>query len=609
MANERKTENIVRDHLKKYIDIGDNKKVVIEEQKSEIPKIDKLLKTASKSGNGSGYPEFIITFPSPYSELLIVVECKSDIKKHESKNKDKYKEFAVDGVLLYSSYLSKEYDVISIAVSGENKKELKVSHFLQLKGEKKSKEILGSELLSLENYLQQYLYDPAKEKDNYNNILEYSSKLNDKLRDLDLSENHRPLLVSGILIALEDPYFKNAYIKEERPSDLAKILVDTIEKVLDRQNIQGFKKDNMRQSYGFIKTHSKLANPNKEKNNKYNTLLRDLINEVEVNVFSFTKTYKYYDVLGKFYSEFLRYANGDKSLGIVLTPQHITEFFVKLAEVNENSVIFDNCTGTGGFLISSMKRMIELCNGDKVKEKSVYEKQLIGIESQSNMFSLACSNMMIRGDGKANIYYGNCFDLTDEIKNNHKPTVGFLNPPYSKKGDNLSEWDFILNNLECLETNSICIAIIPISCVIDDPLKEKILENHTLEAVFSMPEDLFHDSKANTVTCIVVIKAHSKHPKDKKTWFGYFRNDGFVKKKNKGRIDDKGVWQKIENDWLNAYKNKEIIKDLSITKKVTSNDEWCAEAYLETDYTKINEEEFLNVVRNYISYKIIEDRK
>ena len=41
----------------------------------------------------------------------------------------------------------------------------------------------------------------------------------------------------------------------------------------------------------------------------------------------------------------------------------------------------------------------------KKTEADIYNNQLIGIESQSNMFSLACSNMMIRGDGKSNIYY------------------------------------------------------------------------------------------------------------------------------------------------------------------------------------------------------------
>lgn len=601
--NERITENIVRKHFAKHIKFDKNKQINIEEQNSSIPKISKLLRTASKSGPGAGFPEFIISFPPPYSDLVIVVECKADIKKHESKKRDIYKDYSVDGALLYSSYLSRNLDVISIAVSGIGESNLKISNFLQLKGESQANELSSKDLLSVDDYLKLYLFDPKKEKQNYNTILKFASELNEKLRTIDLSESHRPLLVSGILIALEDGVFINSYTKEERPSDLAKLLINSIEKVLDKQNIQGFKKDNMRQSYGFIGTHSRLANPVKEKDGKFNDILSGLIHDIEEKVFSFTKTYKYYDILGKFYSEFLRYANGDKGLGIVLTPQHITELFVDMADINENSVILDNCAGTAGFLISAMKKMISLCNGDTNKEKKIYNKQLIGVESQSNMFSLACSNMMIRGDGKSNIYYGSCFDLVEDVKK-HKPNVGLLNPPYSKKGDNVSEWDYILNNLSCLEQNSLCLAIIPISCVIDDPMKEDVINNHTLEAVLSMPEDLFHDSDAGTVTCIVVIKAHVKHPKNKKTWFGYCRDDGFFKVKNKGRIDINESWNEIKNVWLSSYKNREPVKNISLMQCVSVHDEWCAEAYMKTDYSNISEEEFTNTVKKYLGFKI-----
>ena len=71
--------------------------------------------------------------------------------------------------------------------------------------------------------------------------------------------------------------------------------------------------------------------------------------------------YIVYDVNDKMnsqYIEFLRYANKDKAMGIVLTPPHITELFTELAEVNKQSVVLDNCAGTGGFLISAMKKMI-----------------------------------------------------------------------------------------------------------------------------------------------------------------------------------------------------------------------------------------------------------
>jgi len=121
MANERKTEIIVRNQFNQFLN-----EIDIEEQKSDNIKIDKLLKTASKKGNGHGYPEFIITYKTN-PNLIIVIECKADITKHESKNRDKYSEFSVDGALLYASYLSKDFDVIAIAVSGENKNNTKIS--------------------------------------------------------------------------------------------------------------------------------------------------------------------------------------------------------------------------------------------------------------------------------------------------------------------------------------------------------------------------------------------------------------------------------------------------------------------------------------------------
>lgn len=604
--NERITEGLVRDIFKKNRQLKNGQQVVIYEQSTDIPKIQKLLKNASKGGNGAGFPEFIVTFPSPHSDFLIVVECKADSNKHESKGRDQFQHFAVDGVLLYSSFLSKEFDVLSIAVSGQSMMNLKVSHFLQLRGDPIAKELGVKEILSFDDYLELYLYDEDKEKQSFNELLAYSRELNEYLRDIDLAESHRPLLVSGILIALEDPAFSNSYSAELRPSDLASSLVNTIIKVLDRHNIQGNKKANLIQSYGFIKTHSTLADDTL-KGGRYNTTLRDLITDIKNKVKGFTKTYQYYDVLGKFYAEFLRYANGDKSLGIVLTPQHITELFVEIANVSETSVVLDNCCGTGGFLISAMKKMIRMCNGNKEKEKRVYEHGLIGIESNSNMFSLACSNMMIRGDGKSNIYYGSCFDKIDEIKN-QKPTVGLLNPPYAKKKEDERELNFVLNNLECLEPGSTCVAIVPISCAIDDPLKEKLMEKHTLEAVMSMPEDLFHDSDVQTVTCIMVFTAHVPHKQsNKKTWFAYWRDDGFIKTKKQGRIDLNGTWKETMEKWIDTFRNREVIDGYSIMRKVDAQDEWCVEAYLEADYSSITEDDFKKSVLNYLLFSLKEN--
>ena len=43
------------------------------------------------------------------------------------------------------------------------------------------------------------------------------------------------------------------------------------------------------------------------------------------------------DALGVFYHEFVKYSGGDgKGLGIVLTPQHLTEFMCEISGVNKN---------------------------------------------------------------------------------------------------------------------------------------------------------------------------------------------------------------------------------------------------------------------------------
>ena len=84
--------------------------------------------------------------------------------------------------------------------------------------------------------------------------------------------------------------------------------------------------------------------------------LKDIVDEIDGKINNFIKTYKYFDTLGQFYIAFLRYANNDKGLGIVLTPPHITELFCEISNINKDSVILDTCTGTGGFLISAMQK-------------------------------------------------------------------------------------------------------------------------------------------------------------------------------------------------------------------------------------------------------------
>lgn len=597
MANERKTEKIVRSHFEKFNDI-----IHIEEQASDNAKIDKLLKTASKKGSGKGKPEFIITY-NRNADLLIVIECKAETTKHESPNRDKFSEFAVDGALLYASYLSKDFDVLAIAVSGETKQQLRVSHFLHLKNERKATEIFSDKLLSAQDYLDGYLKSPEKFRQDYNTLLEFTKKLNEKLHTYKILESQRSLLISCILIALEDDAFKTSYTKKTTPKSLADFLTKTVSEKLEEANISGKKLENLNIQFGFIKTDTSLSTKDK--------VLKELIDEIDENINQFIKTHEYFDVLGQLYIEFLRYANSDKGLGIVLTPPHITELFSELAQVNKNSIAFDNCTGTGGFLISAMKRMIEDAKGDTERILNIKAKQLIGVEYQAHIFALAVSNMYIHQDGKTNIINGSCFeeDIIKEVKAK-KPTVGFLNPPY--KGDkktDTDEFEFILNNLECLVDGGTCIAIVPMQTALATSgkvleFKKQLLAKHTLEAVLSMPDELFFNSKVGVVSCIMIFTAHKPHDKNVETYFGYYKNDGFEKRKNIGRTDVNGKWESIKEKWVNYYKRRKEEPGFSVKRFVTAEMEWCAESYLETDYSTIVDEDFEDTILNYVTFLV-----
>ena len=73
--NEKKIEIIVRNHFYPFLDI-----IEIEEQKSDNPKIDKLLKTASKKGNQQGYPDFIITYKTNSNSPSLQILSQKNLK-------------------------------------------------------------------------------------------------------------------------------------------------------------------------------------------------------------------------------------------------------------------------------------------------------------------------------------------------------------------------------------------------------------------------------------------------------------------------------------------------------------------------------------------------
>ena len=276
--------------------------------------INKLLKNASKFGKGAGYPDFIIS-SKIHSEFVIVIECKADIKKHVSDTKDNYAEYAVDGVLLYGSFLAKEYDVIAIGVSGENVKELKISHYFFLKGASEYHSIFSDKILSLDEYYQGTNESDYKKKQDYDKLAVYAKKLNEFLHGKNIKESERALLISGILISLKNDAFKTGYLKHKSAKSLVDNLYSTICTELGQSDLSTDNVEKLKQAFGFIKLNTSLNDKVEGK-----AFTENLISSIDKEINGFMQTHKYFDAISQFYIEFLKYANPDKALGIILTP-------------------------------------------------------------------------------------------------------------------------------------------------------------------------------------------------------------------------------------------------------------------------------------------------
>ena len=91
------------------------------------------------------------------------------------------------------------------------------------------------------------------------------------------------------------------------------------------------------------------------------------------------------DALGEFYHEFIKFSNGDdgKALGIILTPQHLTEFMCDVSGLNKKSKVVDICAGSGGFLVTAMSKMFKKANPSEIQK--IREEGLYGVEADPHI--------------------------------------------------------------------------------------------------------------------------------------------------------------------------------------------------------------------------------
>jgi len=430
-------------------------------------------------------------------------------------------------------------------------------------------------------------------------IMKYTKYLHNYLSsNIKLTEAKKPLLISATMLALQNDLFRGLYIQYELDNVLYDHMEIAIRDTIRASGMPDDKAQLVMNTMHFIKDTETLFAISEERTHLYH-----IITGLETHLFSGEHKDSDLDLLGKFYGEFIRYTGGDGSgLGIVLTPNHVTDLMCDLVDINEDSVVYDPCTGTGGFLITAMNKMIKKADGDLFKIEHIKQDQLHGVEMNAEMYTMAAANMIFKGDGKANLSNGSCFAFEDKQKTKGI-NVSILNPPYSQKKEGLREIDFILHAANITERNGKVTAIVPKSVFTNKAYKsahERLLTNHSVDALITMPPDLF-GAAAATATIIVVLTAHKPYKEYSKTYFYNFENDGYKTVKKQGRKDF--TYNQEKQKLFEALTDKSIIQGQSAYAHLDLKTEWSLENYIEIDYSGLSAEVF---AKNEIDKRIKE---
>lgn len=532
----------------------------------------------------------------------MIAECKADNVDHNK---------ACGEAIEYAKNLVHNYDIIVVGVSGTTKESLKVETAVWKKDgsvvyKKNNDRYDFNRILTLEEYDKIIGYTERKELALKESLNEIKNSINWILYESgNLNSDKRMLILSACLLGLRDSAFRSAYYTYET-EDILEALLSAVDRALKKYGIPKEKRDTMNSNFKTLEQLDVLINGTVSSDGNSLDPIKSILNQLHrCSIHSvFEENNLSLDVMGEFYNEFITHGNdlGNAKTGFVLTPRHICELFADLGELDETTKILDMCFGTGGFLVAGMQKEIALAKNDSVKINNIKFNNICGVELDGDRFTYGCVNMILRGDGQSNMLRGDCFDknIKEEIKNKHCK-VGFINPPYALK---IPELAFVENMLDCLEVGGRGIAIIPSSCTTNKngeykTIRERILSKHTLEAVLSMPDQLFYPS-ASTVTCIMIFTSGKPHNSSRKTWFASCKDDGLViDRRSKGRADINKKWQDIKEKWVNAFIDRDVIDGFSLKQSVTAENEWSYEAYAKTDFSGITEDSFKKVIKEY----------
>lgn len=587
--------------------------------------VQEALKTASKSKTGKhGFPEFT----AQSNDFILVIEDKADLEKQAlyedeeentlSMEQKSIKNYAENGALHYAQQITAQTNfkkVFAFGCTGDEKHHKIRPIYVDEDEYKVLSEVENFENFTEENitnyYKEQVLGEIPEEEMEIITLCEKSKILHEALRNYgQLGETEKPLVVSAILLALNDKDNENLVdnLKGKPTKTDGKWIFDALDTSLKNAKVPSEKTEVILNQFTIIKDRSIL---NQIDNRLGKTPLKYFTEFIKDQISDKINSYKSpADVLGKFYGEFMKYSGGDgQTLGVVLTPHHITELFCDLVEVNQDDVIFDPCCGTGGFLLAGMHKMIEDASNDEKKIIDIKRNQIYGIEVREDMFSIATTNMILRGDGKSNLRREDFLKINAKELQKEEYTVGLMNPPYSQRKNketaHLSEIYFINHLLDSLDKNARCAVIVPQSTMIgknkeDKQVKKCILKKHTLEGVITLNPETFYGVGVNP--CIAIFTAHIPHEKEKRCKFVNFKDDGFIISKHVGIVKTERAKEKKEH-LLKCWQDKKDAETKFMVKtQIEPTDEWLHSFYYFNDELP-NPEDFEKTIADYLTFE------
>ena len=453
---------------------------------------------------------------------------------------------------------------------------------------------------------------------NKEEVIRNTYRLNELLHGLGIDERLRSQLVGTCILALKNHLKYQDLPTEQILMGIYKVLCDLLQ---DDNDLHRLEKLSI--------LHTDVLQDQKVEMLKAEELI-SILDFIDKGIMPYINenTAKGQDLLNLFFTTFNKYV-GKADKNQAFTPDHIVSFMCDVIGINHNSRVLDPCCGSGAFLVRAMVDALNDCVTED-ERKIVKKEHIYGIEAEKKAFGLSTTNMLIHGDGNSNVRMKSCFDLEDWIKKAHIDRV-LMNPPYNAqrpycqpsyvatwkkdcKEDPSKGLHYLYYIAEAVGTGKLAV-LLPMQCAIGNSgdikkFKELMMQHHRLDAVFSLPAEMFYPG-ASVVACCMIWELGIRHETaNQPTFFGYFKEDGFTKRKNLGRVEridpktGEGAWQAIHDKWLHLYKTRSAEVGLSAVQKVSYEDEWCAEAYMETDYSTLSEKDFIQKLVDYSAFLV-----